>query len=112
MQTVTWLQAFAKRIGAFLLNVPVSSVHSKWWGESEKNIAAIFSLARKLAGAGLTLVVFIDEVESLLGDSPHEASTGMAMAVAAPARKRRRLGMERFIAICPLENKGISPLVT
>jgi hypothetical protein len=69
------VQAFAKRIGALLLNVPLSAVHSKWFGESEKQIAAIFSLSKKLHTEGFTTVVFVDEVEGLLGELQGTAAT-------------------------------------
>jgi ATPase family AAA domain-containing protein 1 len=69
------VQAFAKRIGALLLNVPLSAVHSKWFGESEKQIAAIFSLSKKLHAEGFTTVVFVDEVEGLLGELQGTAAT-------------------------------------
>lgn len=76
-------QAFARRIGAALLNVPSSAIHSRWWGESERNVAAVFSLARKLAAAGHVALIFVDEVDGLLG----EAEAGGA-AAAADSRTR------------------------
>jgi SpoVK/Ycf46/Vps4 family AAA+-type ATPase len=43
----------------------------RWFGEGERLVAALFALAHKLAPC----VVFIDEVDSLLGrrDGDHEA---------------------------------------
>ncbi|XP_020554761.1 uncharacterized protein LOC105177420 isoform X1 [Sesamum indicum] len=56
-------KAVAAEAGANLLNISTASITSKWYGDSEKFVKAIFSLASKLAPS----VVFIDEVDSLLG---------------------------------------------
>jgi len=56
-------KAVATEAGANFINVSMSSVASKWFGEGEKYMRAVFSLASKTAPA----VVFIDEVDSMLG---------------------------------------------
>ncbi|KAG8384963.1 hypothetical protein BUALT_Bualt04G0172800 [Buddleja alternifolia] len=64
-------KAVASESGANFLNISMSSITSKWVGDSEKFVKAIFSLASKLAPS----VVFIDEVDSLFGkrrDQEHE----------------------------------------
>jgi SpoVK/Ycf46/Vps4 family AAA+-type ATPase len=56
-------KAVATETGANFINVPMSTITSKWVGEGEKYVKAIFTLASKLSPA----VIFIDEVDSLLG---------------------------------------------
>ncbi|CAM0881765.1 unnamed protein product [Alopecurus aequalis] len=56
-------KAIANEAGATFLNISMSTVLSKYYGEAEKTIRALFSLAAKLAPA----IVFIDEVDSMLG---------------------------------------------
>lgn len=51
---------------------------SKWVGESNKLTAAIFSLARKLSANGRAVVIFIDEIDAILGDlKSHETEWGV-----------------------------------
>jgi len=56
-------RAVSKEMGFRFLVVKPSVVNNKWVGESEKTIQAIFSLAGKLS----PMVIFIDEIEVLLG---------------------------------------------
>ncbi|XP_052186100.1 uncharacterized protein LOC127797326 isoform X2 [Diospyros lotus] len=56
-------QAVATEAGANFINVSVSSITSKFFGEGEKYVKAVFSLASKIAPS----VVFVDEVDSMLG---------------------------------------------
>lgn len=53
----------ATEVGANFLCVNVSNMMSMWFGESEKYCRALFSLAVKLAPT----IIFIDEVDALLG---------------------------------------------
>ena len=46
---------------------------SKWLGEAEKNVAKIFSSARKLLqNDGAAVIIFVDELDSLLGSRNRE----------------------------------------
>ncbi|CAI5494320.1 unnamed protein product [Closterium sp. Naga37s-1] len=56
-------KAVATEAGASFINISMSAVLHKWLGEAEKSVKAIFSVASKMAPA----VVFVDEVDSLLG---------------------------------------------
>jgi SpoVK/Ycf46/Vps4 family AAA+-type ATPase len=53
----------AKSGGARFMNIALSDVFDKYVGEGEKNVKAIFTLARKLSPC----VVFVDEVDALFG---------------------------------------------
>ena len=66
-------RAIASRSGAKFFNISASSLMSKWVGESEKLVRALFGVARALQPA----VIFIDEIDSMLSarsDSDAESS--------------------------------------
>ncbi|KAF5958805.1 hypothetical protein HYC85_006030 [Camellia sinensis] len=55
-------KAVATEAGANFTNSSMSSIASKWYGDPEKYVRAVFSLASKIAPS----VIFIDEVDSML----------------------------------------------
>ncbi|KAJ3699890.1 hypothetical protein LUZ61_003595 [Rhynchospora tenuis] len=70
-------KAVATEAGANFINISMSSITSKWFGEGEKYVKALFSLASKISPS----VIFIDEVDGFLGrrenPSEHEAMRKM-----------------------------------
>ncbi|XP_010522785.1 PREDICTED: uncharacterized protein LOC104801270 isoform X2 [Tarenaya hassleriana] len=70
-------KAVATEAGANFINISMSSITSKWFGEGEKYVKAVFSLASKIAPC----VIFVDEVDGMLGrrENPgeHEAMRKM-----------------------------------
>ncbi|ETS79407.1 hypothetical protein PFICI_09260 [Pestalotiopsis fici W106-1] len=56
-------KAVAKESGANMIEVSGASINQMYVGESEKNIRALFSMAKKKE----PLVIFIDEADALLG---------------------------------------------
>lgn len=59
--------AVATEIEANFISVDAASIMSKWLGEAERNVAKLFGSARKSANNGKPAIVFIDELDSLLG---------------------------------------------
>ena len=71
-------KALAHESGACFINLHISTLTEKWYGDSNKLVKAVFSLARKLQPT----IVFIDEIDAVLGtrrSNEHEAS-GMVKA--------------------------------
>ena len=59
--------ATANEVGGEFLYVDAASIMSKWLGEGEKNVRKLFTYAREKAKGGTPVVIFIDEVDALLG---------------------------------------------
>uniref|UniRef100_A0A7R9V8S0 AAA+ ATPase domain-containing protein n=1 Tax=Chlamydomonas euryale TaxID=1486919 RepID=A0A7R9V8S0_9CHLO len=67
-------KALAKQSGCYFLNITASSIMSKWLGDASRLVRAVFTLAAKLQPC----IIFIDEVDALLGKrgmhTEHEAT--------------------------------------
>ncbi len=59
--------AVANEIDSVFIQVDAASIMSKWLGEAEKRVALIFRKAREYSKSGKPVIIFIDEVDSLLG---------------------------------------------
>ncbi|XP_045478101.1 outer mitochondrial transmembrane helix translocase [Harmonia axyridis] len=69
-------KATAKEAGMNFINLDVSCLTDKWYGESQKLAAALFTLADKIQPC----IIFIDEIDSFLRDrstNDHEATAMM-----------------------------------
>uniref|UniRef100_A0A2K6A8K3 Outer mitochondrial transmembrane helix translocase n=1 Tax=Mandrillus leucophaeus TaxID=9568 RepID=A0A2K6A8K3_MANLE len=69
-------KATAKEAGCQFINLQPSTLTDKWYGESQKLAAAVFSLAIKLQPS----IIFTDEIDSFLrncSSSDHEATAMM-----------------------------------
>ena len=64
--------AVATEIDATFISVDAASIMSKWLGEAEQNVARLFNSARKTAEEGRPAIVFIDELDSLMGKHSNE----------------------------------------
>jgi SpoVK/Ycf46/Vps4 family AAA+-type ATPase len=64
--------AVATEIDAGFLSIDAASIMSKWLGEAEQNVAKLFGSVRKSAQEGKPAIVFIDELDSLLGKHSSE----------------------------------------
>lgn len=65
-------KALAKGSGANMLEISAASINDMWVGNSEKNVRAVFGLARKMS----PMVVFLDEADALLGSRGRQTVRG------------------------------------
>jgi SpoVK/Ycf46/Vps4 family AAA+-type ATPase len=64
--------AVATEIDANFYSIDAASIMSKWLGEAEQNVAKLFNSARKSANDGRPAIVFVDELDSLMGNHSNE----------------------------------------
>ena len=68
--------AVASDIDGHFMNVDASTIMSKWLGEAEQNVAKLFKSAKRMMNEDgvVSIVIFIDEVDSLFGKGGGENS--------------------------------------
>ncbi len=64
--------AVATEIDANFYSIDAASIMSKWLGEAEQNVAKLFGSARKSSNDGKPAIVFVDELDSLMGTHSNE----------------------------------------
>ncbi len=64
--------AVATEIDANFYSIDAASIMSKWLGEAEQNVAKLFGSARKSSNDGKPAIVFVDELDSLMGQHQNE----------------------------------------
>src|SRR5579864_2710163 len=64
--------ATAAEIEGYFISIDAASIMSKWLGEAEKNVSKLFTEARKLLDKGDPVIIFIDELDSILGSRSNE----------------------------------------
>src|SRR4030067_2735977 len=65
--------AVATELDATFYSIDAASIMSKWLGEAEQNVAKLFNSTRKSSKEGKAAIVFVDELESLMGQHSNEA---------------------------------------
>ncbi|MGA3192958.1 MAG: AAA family ATPase [Candidatus Bathyarchaeia archaeon] len=64
--------AVATEIDATFVSIDAASIMSKWLGEAEQNVSRLFGQVRKSAVEGKPAIVFVDELDSLMGKHSNE----------------------------------------
>ena len=64
--------AVATEIDANFYSIDAASIMSKWLGEAEKNVSKLFGSARQSSNEGKAAIVFVDELDSLMGAHSNE----------------------------------------
>ena len=62
----------AHEIDGEFITIDAATIMSRWLGEAEKNVAKLFNSARRLLEKGKPVIIFIDELDSLLGSRDQE----------------------------------------
>jgi SpoVK/Ycf46/Vps4 family AAA+-type ATPase len=71
--------ATATEIDAAFYCIDAASIMSKWLGESERNVAQLFETARLVSENGQPAIIFIDELDSLIGVRSEEVGGEVRM---------------------------------
>ena len=64
--------AVATEIDGNFYSIDAASIMSKWLGEAEQNVSKLFISARKSSNEGKPAIVFVDELDSLMGTHSNE----------------------------------------
>jgi SpoVK/Ycf46/Vps4 family AAA+-type ATPase len=64
--------ATAAEVDGYFISVDAASIMSKWLGEGEKNVAKLFANARKMLSDNKPVMIFVDEIDSMLGTRSQE----------------------------------------
>ena len=71
--------AVANEIEAQFIQIDPANIMSKWLGAAEQNVAKIFGAARRTAIGGKPVIIFMDEVDSILGVHTNEVGGEVRM---------------------------------
>jgi len=71
--------AVANEIDAQFIQIDPANIMSKWLGAAEQNVAKIFGAARRTAMANKPVIIFMDEVDSILGVHTNEVGGEVRM---------------------------------
>ncbi len=71
--------ATASEIDAAFYNIDAAVIMSKWLGESERNVANLFEQSRRLSEGGQATIIFMDELDSLVGVRKEEVGGEVRM---------------------------------
>ncbi len=71
--------AVATEIDAEFIQIDPANIMSKWLGAAEQNVAKVFGGARQTAIGGHPVIIFIDEVDSILGVHTNEVGGEVRM---------------------------------
>ena len=64
--------ATASEIDGYFISIDAASIMSKWLGEGEKNVSRLFANSRKMLADKKPVIIFVDEIDSLLGTRTQE----------------------------------------
>jgi SpoVK/Ycf46/Vps4 family AAA+-type ATPase len=64
--------AVATEIDGNFYSIDAANIMSKWLGEAEQNVSKLFISARKSSNEGKPAIVFVDELDSLMGTHSNE----------------------------------------
>jgi len=71
--------ATATEIDAAFYCIDAATIMSKWLGESERNVSQLFETARLVSENGQPAIIFIDELDSLIGIRSEEVGGEVRM---------------------------------